>query len=66
MHREKSPAELLLFAYCKIKETAERKNKDMEELYCKISTRQQNVNIGHQGQGDNMENREQQEIGRNK
>lgn len=44
LRKAKSPADLALFAHCKIKEMAERKrkkkqnNKDMEELYCKIST----------------------------
>lgn len=41
LRKAKSPADLDLFAHCKIKEMAERKkskNKDMEELYCKVTT----------------------------
>lgn len=66
LREERSPAQLLLFAHCKINGREEKNNKDIEELYCKISTKQQNMHIGHQGQRDNMESREQRETGRNK
>lgn len=42
----------------------EENHKDIEELYCCISTRQQNEYIGHLEQG-HMESREHHETGRN-
>lgn len=68
--KAKRPANLALFAHCKIKEMAEKQkqkiknnNKDMEELYCKISTnnRTRTLDIRDKETTWKAENKERQE-----